>query len=70
MNPHIWALGLIAGGLSLLSLLLYAFTGMPLWAPLQEGGEGFVRFALLFLIHSFGVMAGIAAFIEGRKEDQ
>jgi hypothetical protein len=49
------------GLLSLLSMLVFAFTGAPLWAPVGVDGEGFIRFSILFAFHLGGVIALIAS---------
>jgi hypothetical protein len=48
----------IAGALSVLSILLWAFAGIPLWASIDDSfGRGYV----LFLIHGAGLFAGAMA---------
>lgn len=52
---------LIAGGLSLASLVLWAFTGVALWAPV---GDSWARGMALYVLHSAGLIGGFIALME------
>jgi hypothetical protein len=48
----------IAGALALFSLLLWAFTGIPLWASVDEApARGFA----ISVLHLIALMAGVAS---------
>jgi len=48
------------GALAVFSLALYAFFGVPLWAPLPDGAEGVLRAALLYAFHAAAIIAPLA----------
>lgn len=59
-------IGLCIGAFFLLSTVLYAFTGMGLWAPEPSTGEFQLMSArqfVLFIVHLLGIVAGAASVI-------
>lgn len=58
---------LIPALLSLYSLLLYAFTGNAIWAPL--GPDDGIRFVLLGLFYGAGVFCAARWFIAGADDE-
>lgn len=67
MKKLLRALMFTAGVLALLSLLSYAFAGMPIWAPLPNEPPGQstseARAMLIFLFHIGGLVAGVVSCI-------
>ena len=57
----------IAGMLSVLSILLWAFAGIPLWASVDQSfGRGYV----LFILHCAGLFVGAMAIQDSLWEKQ
>lgn len=56
---------LIIGTVTCISLLLYAFTGITLWAPIDFAATdgGFGRFILLFMTHVVGLIVLVQGII-------
>lgn len=57
----------VVGATTLFSLVFWAFTGLPLWAPTH--GPGDFREFVLFLLHFGGLVAFIFSFLVPESDE-